>query len=95
MADADDTNDALGTAESRVRFENLLTDILTELAVTKLVTFVSPITEQTLMMMTYLTIAVFGRFAPCRCPKLSHARSVRSSPCQHSHLFHNPIQLLV
>jgi hypothetical protein len=45
MADADDTNDALGTAESRVRFENLLTDILTELAATKLVTFVSPIRE--------------------------------------------------
>jgi hypothetical protein len=31
---------SLGTTESRIRFENLLTDIITELASTKMVAFV-------------------------------------------------------
>jgi hypothetical protein len=36
-----ESSDSLGTAESRVRFENLLTDILIELSLTKMVVFVS------------------------------------------------------
>jgi hypothetical protein len=38
---SDSTNNTLGTTESRVRFENLLTDIITELALHNMVAFVS------------------------------------------------------